>query len=136
MNQNFKISRVYPCTLSDLTSLIRLTDTTCMVSLPNTLIPVEPCQGATLNVKSEREDRVLLYTSTLSFLTTRDRTPASNQCYVCELTDGSRLVIGNSIAPYPVSTYEDKHGRPGDRTSKLREVTVVWKAPMPALEVI
>lgn len=136
MNQNFKISRVYPIAPSFLSSLVRLSIDNCLFTPPSGLTPIDPCQGATLNVKSELEDGFELYTSTLTFLTTRAYAPVRGQCYLCELTDGTRMIVGCALPPFPVSTYEDKHGRPGDRTSKLREVTVVWKAPMPALEVV
>ena len=136
MMKNLKVSRVFPCLASQLTSLVRVSDDTCTLTIPQGLTAIEPCQGATLQVKSDREDRLTVYTTTLSFITTRAHAPARNQCYICELTDGTMVVIGNLIAPYPASTYEDKHGHPGDRTSKLREVTAVWKATMPALEVV
>ena len=86
-------------------------------------------EHASLSTTEKVDDKVPIYNATLKFFTCLNLQDHRNYAYRLKLVDGSQLLLGTSVRPFPVMTVQDSlPEKPSDNS--WMEVTVSWSSIM------
>ena len=136
MNRVLKITRVLTLPCQSLANFSRLSDLKVSCTIQEEAVISCSIGRATLDITTDKIDGDTAYKATLVMNWCPDELPKRRMAYLCELTDGSHLLLGTPNSPYPVAEAGEKHTRLGDRQTPTREVTVTWTDRFPPSEIV
>lgn len=92
-------------------------------------------EHASLSTTEKVDDKVPIYNATLKFYTCQELQDHRNYAYRLKLVDGSQLLLGTSVRPFPVMTVQDSlPEKPSDNS--WMEVTVTWSCIRPIPQIV
>ena len=136
MNRPLKIAQVLTIPCDALDNFIRITDQKVSCRIDESYLT--PCSlgKATLDISTETVDGNTAYKATLVMNWCLSDLPKRRMAYFCKQTDGTFLVLGTPLSPFPLAAWNDKRTRQSDRQSSSREVTVTWTDRFPPSELV
>lgn len=134
MNKVRIITKVERTLCSNLKGMLRLGENS--VKLPDNIQWKEvTCREyASLSTAEKMDDKVPIYNATLKFYTCQELQDHRNYAYRLKLVDGTQLLLGTSVRPFPVMTVQDSlPEKPSDNSWMEVMVTWSWIRPIPQI---